>query len=133
VKYLLDTDICIYLIKSRPPQVVERFRRHAITDIALSTITLFELGTGVLKSAKTRQNEKALTAFSRSLPILDFTQEAATRAAVVRAGLESQGTPIGAYDVLIAGIALAEGLTLVSNNVGEFSRIDGLKLENWAA
>ncbi len=133
MKYLLDTDICIYLINHRPAKVEQRFRKHDPKEIALSSISLFELETGVLKSQRIDQNKKALAAFSRSLALLDFTPEAAWHAANIRASLEKKGTPIGSYDVLIAGLALAENLSVVTNNIREFSRVDGLRFENWAS
>ncbi len=129
--YLLDTNICIYLIKRRPPQVLERFRRCAVGDIGLSTVTLAELQYGVAKSLFPAQNQQALDAFTLPLEVVAFDAAAAVAYGPVRAALERQGTPIGALDLLIAAHALSLGVTLVTNNPREFSRVPGLRVENW--
>jgi len=129
--YLLDTNICIYLIKRRPPQVLERFRRCAVGDIGLSTMTLAELQYGVAKSLFPAQNQQALDAFTLPLEVVAFDAAAAVAYGPVRAALERQGTPIGALDLLIAAHALSLGVTLVTNNPREFSRVSGLRVENW--
>ena len=129
--YLLDTNICIYLIKRRPPQVLERFRRCAVGDIGLSTVTLAELQYGVAKSLFPAQNQQALDAFTLPLEVVAFDAAAAVAYGPVRAALERQGTPIGALDLLIAAHALSLGVTLVTNNPREFSRVSGLRVENW--
>lgn len=132
MRYLLDTDICIYLIKKRPQNVLEKFRRHSPADMALSVITLFELEYGVAKSNQPQRASKALAKFVSPLNILGLNRAAATEAAALRAGLEGKGTPIGPYDILIAGIAKSRSMTLVTNNIREFGRISGLSVENWA-
>ena len=129
--YLLDTNICIYLIKKRPLAALAQFRRHAPQDVAISTITLFELEYGVQKSQHRQRSHDALARFLLPLTLLDLDPPAAADAAVIRASLEKKGTPIGPYDLLIAGLARSRNLTLVTNNTREFERIDGLRLENW--
>ena len=129
--YLLDTNICIYLIKRRPAQVLERFRRCAVGDIGLSTVTLAELQYGVARSRFPAQNQQALDAFTLPLEVVAFDAAAAVAYGSVRAALERQGTPIGALDLLIAAHALSLGVTLVTNNPREFSRVSGLRVENW--
>lgn len=129
--YLLDTDICIYLIKRRPPNVIGQFRQHSPKDVAISTITLFELEYGVDKSQQQQRSKDALAKFLLPLNILDFDNSAAIEAAAIRADLERKGTPIGPYDLMIAGLARSRSLTLVTNNTNEFKRVDGLEVENW--
>jgi tRNA(fMet)-specific endonuclease VapC len=129
--YLLDTNICIYLIKKRPPMVLERFREHSPQDVGISTITLFELQYGVEKSQYRQRSEDALAKFLLPLNLVDLDRFAAEEAAVIRAQLEKKGIPIGPYDLLIAGIARSRDLTLVTNNTKEFDRIIGLHIENW--
>ncbi len=131
--YLLDTNICIYLIKKRPPEVLEQFSRHTPEDVAISTITFFELMYGAQKSHSMQRAQDALAAFILPLTLLDVDRPAAAEAAVIRAKLESIGTPIGPYDLLIAGLARSRNMTLVTNNTKEFDRIDGLQVENWVA
>ena len=129
--FLLDTNICIYLIKNRPPGVLEKFKQHPPSEVAISTITLFELEYRAEKSNRRQQAQKALKKFLSPLDIVDLDQVAAKEAAVIRAQLEKKGTPIGPYDILIAGLARSRSMTLVTNNTKEFSRVDGLLLENW--
>lgn len=129
--YLLDTNICIYLIKSRPPEVLEKFRTHSPQDVAISTITIFELEYGVEKSQHPRRSQDALDRFLLPLNFIDLDRPAATEAAVIRAELERKGKPIGPYDLLIAGLARSRDMTLVTNNIKEFERIKGLHLDNW--
>lgn len=132
MSYLLDTNICIYLIKNHPQSVLEKFRQHQPQDVAISSITLYELEYGVEKSQQRQRAQKALAKFLLPLNILDLDRTAATEAAIIRARLEKKGTPIGPYDILIAGQAKSRAMTLVTNNTKEFARIDGLLLENWA-
>ena len=129
--YLLDTNICIYLIKQRPKQVLQEFEKHSPKDVAISSITKFELEYGAEKSGAKDRSSKALKKFLLPLTVVDFDKEAALKAASVRARLEKKGTPIGAYDLLIAGVALARCMCLVTNNVREFQRIEELQIENW--
>ncbi len=129
--YLLDTNICIHLIKKRPPEVLDQFRQHSLHDVAISTITLFELEYGAQKSQQVNRTQKALARFFLPLTILDIDRSAAADAAIIRAKLERKGTPVGPYDLLIAGLARSRKMTLVTNNIREFARIEDLLLENW--
>jgi len=131
MRYLLDTNICIYVIKQRPIHVLQRFYQEEPSQIGLSSMSLFELQYGVSKSSKPEQNATALQAFILPLIILNFDQETAVHAGIIRAQLEQQGQIIGAYDLLIAAHALQHNLVLVSHNVKEFQRVPNLKLENW--
>jgi len=131
MRYLLDTNICIYLIKKRPSEVLERFRQHSPKNVAICTITLFELQYGIEKSQYLQRSEEALTKFLLPLNLIDLDRSAAIEAAAIRAQLERKGMPIGPYDLLIAGLARSRDMTLVTNNTKEFERIAGLHLENW--
>jgi tRNA(fMet)-specific endonuclease VapC len=131
MRYLLDTNICIYVIKRRPPQVLVRFQRCALGDIGLSTVTLAELQYGVAKSAFPERNQQALDAFTLPLEVVPFDAAAALAYGPIRATLERQGTPIGAMDLLIAAHARSLGVTLVTNNPREFGRVEGLQMETW--
>lgn len=131
MRYLLDTNICIYLIKKKPLQVLERLRTLAIAEVGISAITLAELEFGVAKSSRSEQNTEALQAFVAPLEILPFDDRAACRYGTIRAYLESQGQPIGSLDMLIAAHASSLSLTLVTNNLREFQKVPGLSVENW--
>ena len=131
MRYLLDTDICIYLIKNRPAVVLEQFKQHSPQDVAISTITLFELQYGVENSRYRERSEGALAKFLLPLNIIDLDCPAALEAAIIRADLKKQGVPIGPYDLLIAGLARSRDMILVTNNTQEFNRISGLHVENW--
>ena len=133
MRYLLDTDICIYLIKNRPQNVLKQFRKHQPNEVALSIISLFELEYGAAKSSQPERAKKALEKFLSPLSIFDMDRPAAEEAAIIRARLEKRGTPIGPYDVLIAGLAKSRAMTLVTNNTKEFKRISGLSVENWTS
>ena len=129
--YLLDTNICIYVIKRKPVSVVERIRTKSIDQIGVSSITLAELEHGVSKSAFPGRNRIALVEFVTPFRILDFGQSAAHKYGRLRSRLEQAGQVIGPLDLLIAAHAVAENLTLVTNNEREFQRIPNLKIENW--
>ena len=131
MKYLFDTNICIYIIKQRPETVFRRFEAYKPGDIGISTITYSELLYGVEKSASKRRNRVALEAFTAPLEILPYDSEAAAAYGSVRASLETRGMIIGGMDLLIGAHCLSVGLTLVTNNEREFQRIDGLRIENW--
>ena len=131
IRYLLDTDICIYLIKKHPPEVLARFQQTQLKQLHISTITVFELYFGIEKNNSQQRNLVALENFMAPLTLVDFSVESAKKAAKIRSILQKQGTPIGAYDLQIAAIAVAENMTLLTNNVREFERVKGLKLENW--
>jgi len=130
LKYLLDTNIAIYVIKRRPPEVLERFNRHA-GQLCMSRISQAELFHGVEKSDRAEQNRRVVADFFSRLTVLDYHEKAAAHYGDIRADLEKKGTPIGVNDLHIAGHARSEGLTLVTNNLKEFERVDGLLLENW--
>lgn len=130
MKYLLDTNICIYVINERPKQVLARFKRHRVGDIGISSITVSELAYGIAKSGSLR-NREALQAFMLPLQIVDFDVDAAMTYGDIRADLETRGQPIGPLDFLIAAHAIALGATLVTNNEKEFKRVAGLRIENW--
>jgi tRNA(fMet)-specific endonuclease VapC len=130
--YLLDTNICIYIIKKRPAKVLERFNSLSIGDVAISSITLAELHYGIMKSSNPKKNQEALDKFLTPLEILDFDYFATIAYGKIRAYLEKNGTPIGPLDNLIAAHAMSQKLTLVTNNEKEFKRIPDLKIENWA-
>ena len=131
MKYLLDTNICIYLIKKKPVSVMTRFDEHSIGDIGISSITVAELSYGVQKSQRRKQNQAALLQFMSPLVIAEFDTEAAFSYGQIRAELERRGIPIGSQDTLIAGHAASMDVTLVTNNEREFSRVPGLIVENW--
>ena len=132
MRLMLDTNICIYIIKQKPPEVLVRFNSYEVGDIAVSSITVAELQFGVRKSQQPERNQQALSHFLLPLMVVDFDQTAATTYGEVRASLERQGRPIGPLDMLIAAHALSLKLTLVTNNVGEFGRVQGLVVKNWA-
>lgn len=130
LKYLLDTNIAIYVIKRRPVEVMGVFNENA-GRMAMSAITLSELLHGAEKSAKVAQNLAAVEEFASLLEVLPYTAKAAQHYGVIRTALEKVGRPIGVNDLHIAAHARSEGLTLVTNNVGEFERVPGLVTENW--
>lgn len=132
IKYMLDTNICIYIIKQKPENVIERFRQTSISDIGVSSITLSELEYGVMKSAKPEQNKLALAQFIAPIDIYAYNDVAAQSYGKIRAHLEKQGTPIGSLDMLIAAHALSIDSVLITNNESEFNRVSNLKIENWA-
>ena len=131
MRFMLDTNVCIYMIKGKPPQVLSRLKDFSLGDVSVSCITASELEYGVAKSSKPQQNRDALDAFLAPLEILPFNGEAAHRYGQIRAYLEKEGKLIGAMDMLIAAHALSASITLVTNNTKEFGRIPGLRLENW--
>lgn len=130
LKYLLDTNIVIYVMKSRPQSARERFIRHQ-GQLAISAITLMELVYGAEKSAQAERNLHEIEGFAARLDVLPYDDGAATHTGQIRAELARSGTPIGPYDQMIAGHARAQGLILVSNNLREFERVAGLRVENW--
>lgn len=131
MRFLLDTNICIYIIKRKPQQVLDRFNTFLPSDIGISAITVAELEYGAQKSQRFEQNRTALQQFLIPLEILVFDQKAAQIYGTIRAELERKGQVIGSLDMLIAAQAKSENLTLVTNNVREFLRIPNLKVENW--
>ncbi len=131
MKCLLDTNICIYLIKQQPPKVLEHFQQYQPGDIGISSITLSELCHGVAKSQQVEKNARALEEFLIPLEVVSYDDRAATSYGSIRAGLEKAGTPIGAMDLLIAAHAVSLGLPLVTNNTREFARVPNLILQDW--
>jgi tRNA(fMet)-specific endonuclease VapC len=130
LRYMLDTNICIYVIKSRPAGLRERFNSLA-DQLCISAITLAEIIYGAEKSARPVENLAIIERFVARLDVLSFGERAATHYGQVRAELERAGHPVGIHDMMIGGHARSEGLTLVSNNLREFQRMAGLRLENW--
>jgi tRNA(fMet)-specific endonuclease VapC len=129
-QYMLDTNICIYVVKNYPAKLRERFNRLA-DQLCISTVTLAELHYGAEKSARRLDNLEAIRQFVARLGILPFSTAAAAHYGEIRAALERAGTPAGAYDMLIAGHARSEGMTVVTNNLREFERMPGVRAENW--
>lgn len=129
-RYMLDTNICIYILKKKPPQVFERFRKIGHGQIAISSITGAELAFGAIKSESGKQS-LVLHKFLAPLEIMPFDDMAMWHYGEIRAALQKQGQPIGPLDMLIAAHARALNCTLVTNNVREFERVPGLHLENW--
>lgn len=130
LKYMLDTNIAIYVIKNRPLNALASFNRHA-GQMCISAITLAELLHGAEKSAKPEHNLRQVEDFVSRLDIQEYGNKAAAHYGDIRADLERKGTPIGVNDLHIAGHARSEGLTLVTNNLREFERVEGLRLDNW--
>ncbi len=132
LRYLLDTNLCIRVLRDRPPQIRERFNQEA-EGLCISTIVLTELLHGAAKSARPAHNRTEVERFAARLEVLPFDAAAADHAADIRAMLERQGQPIGGYDLLIAGHARSKGLTVITSNLAEFRRVDGLRCEDWLA
>lgn len=130
LRYLLDTNIVIYVMKNRPQQARKRFTRYQ-GSLALSSVSLMELFYGAEKSAQPQRNSRDVEGFAARLQVLDYDTSAAAHTGQIRAHLARLGTRIGPYDAMIAGHARASGLVLVTNNLAEFARVPGLQLENW--
>ena len=131
MKYMLDTNICIYLIKRQPREVIDKFQGIIPGEIAISSVTVAEMMCGVGKSQQKDRNKSALESFLAPLEIVDFDFKAAQHYGMIRAYLEKMGTIIGAYDLMIAAHARDLGLILVTNNERVFQRIPDLIVENW--
>jgi tRNA(fMet)-specific endonuclease VapC len=132
MKYMLDTNICIYLIKQKPEKLLRRFKTHFVGEIGISSITTAELRFGVEKSQQVEKNRQALDEFILPLEIADFDEKAAESYGKVRTLLERTGKPIGSMDMLIGAHALSLGVTLVTNNTSEFKQIKKLKIADWS-
>ena len=132
LKYMLDTNICIYIIKHKPETVTLRFMEHEPGEICISSITYAELMHGAEKSSIPERNRLAVSLFLSPITVLDYDAAAAEEYGRVRADLERKGTPIGPLDMLIAGHAKSRSLILITNNTREFIRVAGLTVENWA-
>lgn len=131
IKYMLDTNICIFAIKHKPESLVHRIEQCIPGELCISSITFAELLHGVEKSQAVERNRLALLLFLSKIAILDFDSEAADEYGKLRADLERKGTPIGPMDMLIAGHAKSEQLIVVTNNTREFKRISGLEIQDW--
>lgn len=131
MKLLLDTNICIYIIKQQPASVLKHFLEYQIGDIGISSITLSELHYGAAKSQHQDKNSRALEQFVTPLEVVPFDDAAAQAYGAIRATLERAGTPIGAMDMLIAAHAVALAIPLVTNNTREFERVPGLTVVDW--
>ena len=130
LRYLLDTNICTYVIKRRPESLLVRFNENA-SHLAISAVTLAELLHGAEKSSQPQRTLSVVEDFCSRLDVLNYGTEAAQHYGQIRSALERRGTPIGVNDLHIAAHARSEGLTLVSNNLRVFERVDGLLYENW--
>jgi tRNA(fMet)-specific endonuclease VapC len=132
LRYMLDTNVCIRVLRDRPQSVRARFNTEA-DGLSISTIVLTELLHGAAKSARPIENRTEVERFANRLEVLNFDADAAGHAGDIRATLEREGRSIGGYDVLIAGHARSRGLIVVTGNLGEFSRVEGLRCEDWLA
>jgi len=130
LRYLLDTNLCIRVLRDRPQGLRERFNAEA-SGLCISTVVLTELLYGAAKSARPVENRHGVERFAARLAVLPFDEEAAAHAADIRAVLEREGQVIGGYDLLIAGHARSRGLVVVTGNLGEFTRVAGLRCEDW--
>ena len=131
MKYMLDTNICIYVMKNRPNNVIKKFLSHDPEELCISAVTYAELMHGVEKSMAVERNRIALSLFLSPITIIDFDMRAAEEYGKIRSDLEKRGTPIGPMDTLIAGHAKSRDLILVTNNTKEFDRVAGLSVEDW--
>lgn len=131
MRYMLDTNICIYAIKHKPIEVFERLKEHNPSEICISSVTYAELVHGVEKNKAVYKNRIALTLLLADIDILSFDTNAAESYGEIRAELEKKGNPIEPLDMMIAGHAKSLDYIIVTNNVKEFERIEGLKIENW--
>ena len=132
LRYMLDTNLCIRLLRDRPAGLRPRFSAEA-QSLCTSTVVLTELLYGAEKSARPQHHRQEVETFSQRLELLPFDAEAAAHAADIRTVLEKSGEPIGAYDLLIAGHARSRGLIVVTGNLREFARVEGLRAEDWLA
>lgn len=130
---MLDTNICIYIIKNKPESVKERFREFEIGELCISSITVSELMYGAYKSQQIERNLQALESFLMPFEIVDYDYVASIEYGKIRASLEKKGQVIGNMDMQIAGHVLSLDMTLVTNNTKEFERVDGLSLDNWVS
>lgn len=131
MKYMLDTNICIGLIRQKPQKLIRRLTRCEPGEVGVSSITISELAFGANKSNRVEQNLTALEQFLLPIEIADFDQQASAAYGAIRAYLEREGKIIGSMDMLIGAHALSLGVTLITNNVDEFQRIPKLKVEDW--
>jgi tRNA(fMet)-specific endonuclease VapC len=132
LRYMLDTSICVHAMGRRPPDLRERFARLA-DQLCISAVTLAELIYGAEKSARSPENLAVVEGFAARLEVLPFAERAAAHFGQIRAELGQAGRPAGSYDMMIGGHARSEGLILVTNNLREFERMGGLRVEDWVA
>jgi len=132
LKFMLDTNTCIFTIKNKPDQVRQAFSKHQ-GQLCISTISLMELVYGAEKSAAPEKNLAVVEGFAARLDVLDYDALAAEHTGQLRAELAKAGTPIGPYDQMIAGHARSRGLTVITNNLREFQRVQGLRVEDWVS
>ena len=132
MRHMLDTNICIYVIKHKPEKVFQKLESIDPRDVCISSVTYAELICGVEKSSEVDRNRVALSLLLSNIEIVSFDVDAANSYGKIRADLESKGTPIGPLDTMIAGHAVSLGCTIVTNNTREFSRVNDLKIDNWA-
>jgi len=132
IKFMLDTNICIFTIKNRPQSVREAFNRHH-GQMCISTVTMMELIYGAEKSSNPVSNLAVVEGFAARLDVLKYDEDAAAHTGQLRAELAKAGKPIGPYDQMIAGHARSQGLILITNNCREFDRVPGLRVENWVS
>lgn len=132
MKLMLDTNVCIYLIKEHPASVLERFDSHPVGDIGVSVITVAELEYGITKSSRPATNREALEQFISPLEVASFDRHATVVYGRLRTALEKKGQPIGSMDLLIAAHAISLDVRLITHNVKEFGRVPGLRIEDWA-
>ena len=132
LRYSLDTNLCIRVLRDRPKGLRERFNAEA-DALCISAIVLYELLHGAARSARPEDSRREVEHFANRLEVLSFDPDAAAHAADIRADLERRGQVIGGYDLLIAGHARSRGLVVITGNLGEFERVDGLRCEDWLA
>ena len=131
MKYLIDTNICIYIMNNHPPEVLEKFKLIGVGEVGISSISVSELHYGACKSNKTKQNIKRLEEFLYPFEILAYDESASREYGKIRSQLEKKGQIIGPLDMLIAAHAISKRLTIITNNTKEFKRVKLLKIENW--
>ncbi len=131
MRYMLDTNVCIAIMKKAPPQIRNRLKGLRADDVGVSSIVAAELWYGIAQSQRTKHNQEALKDFLRYVTVTDWPADAAPAYGKIRSHLRKKGTPIGAMDLLIAAHALAVDTVLVTNNVSEFKRVPKLKIEKW--
>jgi tRNA(fMet)-specific endonuclease VapC len=131
IKYMLDTDMCTYIIKQRPASVLQQFQKLTMDAIGISIATYAELIYGAERASSKRINRSVVENFVQHLEVMDWNREAADEYALIRTKLEASGTPIGAMDMMIAAHAKSLHAIVVTNNQKHFSKVKGLKIENW--
>ncbi|NOY67889.1 MAG: type II toxin-antitoxin system VapC family toxin [Deltaproteobacteria bacterium] len=131
MKFLIDTNICIYIMNNHPPEVLQKFKRIGVGKVGISSITVSELHYGACKSSHTKKSIKRLDEFLNPFEILSYNENASRYYGKIRSQLEKQGNIIGPLDMLIAAHALSNNLILITNKVKEFMRIKSLRIENW--